>query len=268
MKQEVEIDAYKRIPLEILKHVTEFCKENNIIYSLAYGTLLGAVRHKGYIPWDDDIDIYIPRKDYEIFRKLYHSEKYPFIDLMTDNKYPIGIAKVYDNDTYYYYHNMKRKMGLYIDIFVLDNFPNDESEQKKWLKKISAYRFWNTAINTPFTHIWKGIKGLKRKIHLSIIKIIPISPSYIHLKLEKLFRKYESINCECVGSAIDVRRNYKTFVFPKYFFEHFIELEFEGSKFMATKYYDEALTILYGDYMQLPPEEKRIPKHGLKAYYK
>ena len=143
--KKVEEEAYKRIPLEIMEDVAKFCDKNCINYSLAYGSLLGAIRHKGYIPWDDDIDIYMLRKDYEIFRSKYCSHKYKLIDLSTNSSYPICVSKVYDPSTQYYYKSrIKREWGLFIDIFILDNIPDDEVVRKQWFYAVIDQLFRNS----------------------------------------------------------------------------------------------------------------------------
>lgn len=266
--KEIEEEAYKRIPLEILKHISDFCREHNITYSLHYGSLLGAVRHKGYIPWDDDIDIVMPRKDYEIFRHIYHSERYPLVDLLNDMHYSIGVAKVYDSQTFYYHNTFRRDIGLFIDVFVLDNIPDDQHIRKRWLGQIQLFKELNSWRNTRFQEIIDYQCSWKRKIRILLYKCMPISSSFIHKRLEKLMRKYESIDCEYVGCPIDIRGTCNTFLFRKELFQDYVELPFEKDKFMATAKHDEVLRILYGDYMQLPPENERVGKHGIKAYYK
>lgn len=262
--KEVEKEAYKRIPLEILLVVANFCEENGIRYSLAYGTLLGAIRHKGYIPWDDDIDIYMPRADYEKFKKIYISDRYPLVDLLTDIHYPIGIAKVYDNSTIYYYKGkIQRKIGLFVDIFVIDNAPSNIKERKKWLSKIAFLKFYNSIRNAKLcdllaTYSWK------RNLKICLYKLIPLPSYYVHIKLEKLFQKYNDSKSKYVGSATDTR----DYLFERDVFNNYIETEFEGHKFKIISDYHQVLTTLYGDYMSLPPEKDRKSKHDLIAYYK
>ncbi len=259
----VEKEAYKRIPLEILLSVTKFCDENKIKYSLAYGTLLGAVRHKGYIPWDDDIDIYMPRADYEKFRSMYLSQRYPLVDLMSDVHYPIGIAKVYDSTTIYYYKkHIRRNIGLFIDVFVIDNIPSDVEERKKWLKKIAFYKFYNSIRNASLTELLASY-GWKRNLKICFFKLLPIPSYYVHKKLEDLFRQYNNKECEYVGTATDTR----DYVFKREYFDSYIDVEFENHKFKIISSYHDVLSILYGDYMSLPPEKDRKSKHDLIAYY-
>lgn len=265
--KEVEIEGYKRIPLEILLNVTDFCDKNNIRYSLAYGTLLGAIRHKGYIPWDDDIDIVMPRQDYELFRKLYRSYKYPLIDLLLDDHYPSKVAKVYDASTVIYFQKTaKRKYGLFIDVFVLDNLPNDVTERDIWVKSIRKLQMINAFKNTNLNHFWSK-SSFTRKLKILAAKLSLVSSKSVHKRIEKLFQKYNDSECEKLGCLMDIR-NYKTFAFPNYYFSKLIDVEFEGYNFKATAYYDEILRIVYGDYMVLPPESARVAKHDLRAYYK
>ena len=267
--KKVEEGAYKRIPFEILSHVTDFCENNDIRYSLYHGTLLGAIRHKGYIPWDDDIDIVMPRKDYEKFRKDYNSDKYPLIDLLSDDHYPIGVSKVYDPKTFYYFHNIfKRDIGLFIDVFVLDNVPDCIRTRNKWLRKILWLKRLNTWKNTKLHEFLQSSINWKWKVVIVLSRLLPISSHFLHIKIDALMRKYESTECNFIGCPIDIRSHNNAFVCPKSYFEDYVKIDFENNKFMATSHYDEVLQILYGDYMRLPPEHERVGKHGLTAYYK
>lgn len=266
MKQ-VEESAYKRIPLEILIEFSEFCETNNLCYSLAYGTLLGSVRHKGYIPWDDDIDVFMPRNDYDRFRKIYNSNKYVLKDLMTDNHYPVGVAKLCDTKTIYYYKKTaKRDFGLFIDIFVLDDIPSDNNVRRKWLKDIRRLLDYNRKRNTCFIHTWMNSKGVKKKVKLIISKMLPISSSHIHRRIDLLLSKYRNCGSGLVGSPVDIRRG-DTFLYPKHYFQKYIEKEFEGRMFKVSASYEDILKIIYGDYMTLPPISEQVPKHDLIAYY-
>lgn len=271
--KEVEQEAYKRIPLDILIHVSDFCNKNGIRYWLGYGTLLGAIRHQGYIPWDDDIDIVIPRKDYDKFRKIYQSEKYPLIDLLSNKKYNIGVAKIYDTNTCYYYKkHFKREIGLFIDVFVLDNIPSDEKERKKWFWSIKRYKLFNLYKNTKLSEILSSKYSWKVKILAIFSKMLPIPSSWVHNKIVELLSKYDNRECEYVGCPEDMRINKKrelyTFIFPKELFDEIIEVKFENHFFKVPARYDEVLKILYGNYMELPPIEERKGKHDLIAFYK
>lgn len=261
--KEVEIDAYKRIPLEIMSEVAEFCEYNKINYSLAYGSLLGAVRHKGYIPWDDDIDIYMLREDYEKFRKMFNSPQYKIIDIRSNSNYPICVSKVYDIRTFYYFKNrIKRGWGLFIDIFVLDNIPDDNVERNKWFKKIDDLKELNSLKNSDFCGMW-FTNGYRRRLKMLISRLIPVSSAYIHRKIEELSIKYNGLSTKFIASSIK-----KDHLYRREWFDNYEMLEFEGRKFKVSKCYDQILKTLYGDYMQLPPEEQRVPKHNMKAYYK
>lgn len=265
--KEIEKEAYKRIPFEILKYVDDFCEKNQIRYSLAYGTLLGAIRHKGFIPWDDDIDIIMPRKDYERFKKLYHSERYPFSDMMVNPKHPTGMGKIYDTNTIFFYRKkIKRSYGLFVDVFVVDKFPADESERVLWLKQIRELININNTKNTGFFDLIKVDPNKKNLIKKLMTKMRPCSINSLHRQIFSLSQKYDAADTGLVGITMSVDNPWDTY--PDNTFEEFIKVDFEGHQFSAIKNYDLWLKTCYGNYMQLPPVEKQTGKHDIIAYYK
>lgn len=269
MDKEITIEQQRQILLDILKSVDNFCEENQIEFSLAFGTLLGAVRHKGFIPWDDDVDIMMTRENYEKFRKKYNSKRYPLSDLKSDNSHPVSMGKIYDSQTYFYYHGVqKRKYGIFIDVFPFDIIPEQKNIREKWLNTIKRYVKYNQYKNNTWSYILKSSK-LRTRMMGCIVKSF-FSRTYIHRKLEKLYSKYNNEKSPYVSvpAVMVMREEYKKKMFPKDIFDEYKVLDFEGMEFPCIKNYDIFLKIFYGDYMKLPPVEKRIGKHGIKAFFK
>ena len=130
--KKIDIVEAKKMMLDILKTVAKFCDENNLRYFIFYGTYLGALRHKGYIPWDDDIDIAMPRPDYEKFMEIFHAENLAVWTWRKDNKYLLPFAKVYDTRTEVHENaDFGETFGVNIDIFPLDGLPKKQSQIKR-----------------------------------------------------------------------------------------------------------------------------------------
>ena len=268
MDKEITIEQQRHIQLEILKSIDDFCKENKIEYSLAFGTLLGAVRHKGFIPWDDDVDIMMTRENYEKFRDSYSSKRYPLTDLKSDSCHPVSMGKIYDSQTYFYsLGTMKRKYGLFVDIFPFDVIPENIAEREKWLKRIKLFVSFNKYKNNTFSYSLKRHR-LITKIIGCFVKLL-FCGKFIHRKIEELYVMYKNDQSAYLGvpGVMVLSKEYMK-VFPKTIFDEYILLEFEGKKYPCIKRYDEFLTIFYGEYMKLPPIEKRVGKHGIKAFFK
>lgn len=260
--KEIEESGYKRIPLEILNHFADFCESRSIKYSLAYGTVLGAVRHKGYIPWDDDIDVFMIRSEYNRFRDIYYSERYPFVDLITDKHHPVEMGKLYDSSTVIRTYGMKyRKYGLFVDVIPVDNVPSDEDERRRWLQRINFFMKLNHIINSSERH-----SSRFRQIVSIVLRNLHIS-SMVHFKIEKLFCKYNNVKTELVGAPCFCKNN-KMKVYPSRIFNGYTKIEFEKKQFMVMSGYEEFLRICYKDYMKLPPENQRIGPHIITAFYK
>lgn len=265
MKEIKSIDELKEIQLKILKNVDEFCKKNNINYWLDCGTLIGAVRHKGYIPWDDDIDIGMLKKDYEKFMVLYNKSntRYKFLDNELDSSFNYFIGKVLDTNTILYEPNKKNgiKSAVFIDVFVYNNAPDNEKKLKKMFQKKRKYQLLSwfknfESINSEDSMIKKIIKKM---VH-NLLKILP--NSYFYEKVILNSKKYDNCKTQKVGNF----RGIDNFCCAKDALKSFIYMDFEDAKFPVPIGYDEWLKSNYGDYMQLPPVEKQIPHHEFEAY--
>lgn len=260
----IEKDEMKKIQINILDDVAKFCDENKIKYWIDCGTLLGAVRHKGYIPWDDDIDIGMLRDDYDKFVELYNlkESKYKLkcIELDKTHEYPFG--KVIDTETVLYEPDEKGiKTSVNIDVFVYDNAPKNEIEMKKMYEKRDKYqklRLYQKYV--PLSD--SKIKRIFKTIIKFILNLFP--EDYFIKKIIDNSKRYSKTNCDRVGNfTSDTKISCK-----KDIFDDFIELEFEGKKYKAPKKYDEWLKAFYGKYMELPPLEKRVSPHSFIAYHK
>lgn len=249
--------------LEILKDVDAFCTANNIRYSMAYGTLLGAVRHKGFIPWDDDIDLLMPRPDFERFVATYGKEpgsRYQVLyNTRTDDVDFVNFfAKVQDTRTTSKEGNKARyRFGLNLDIFPVDGKISGTEKQRFDAEKHLCH----------ITHrIRLRYKPLGASPILAVMQAHLHSPEYWFHKSEDLMKQYPFEESEYVG-AVGCFFNGTAEVFKREVFENYTELEFEGCRFKAISEWDLFLRQQFDDYMQLPPENKRIC-HDLSVYLK
>ena len=264
----IGFEELRQIQLHILDTIDAFCKEHDIQYSLAFGTLLGAVRHGGYIPWDDDLDIMMTRDNYNKFRDLYKSEHYPFLDLKIDNNHPVPLGKVYDSRTFFYYKGyIKRKYGVFVDIFPIDNVPTDNSERIRWVRQINRYIFFNSVKCNSWSLVFKSKRSLLYKFLCCCLKFF-VSSHFIHSRLEKMYVKYDNEDTEYMGAPMIFNKMDVWRIYPRTCFMNYFTIKFEGKEYMSIQEYDKFLKIRYDNYMQLPPESERVSKHGIVAYYK
>lgn len=257
--RKIDIDELKKLQQDILDDIVEFCNRNNLRYFLAYGTLLGAVRHKGYIPWDDDIDIHMPRADYEKFLKTYNSEKgeNEVVSHESNRKYHVPFAKVFRKGTIVNEFFYKQSVfGVYVDIFPIDGIKS----------KIQAY-ICGQCIRCMYikTSIFCDRQSLARKIRLLVTKMIllPFSEHLILSTIRKISTMYSIEECDNVcsfGSRTALRE-----ILPKSVFAKSGTMAFEGKEYSIPAGYDTYLKSKYGNYMQLPPEEKRVSTHDSTA---
>ena len=262
-KREVTLDEIRTVQLGILNKIHEFCVKNNIRYSLCGGTLLGAVRHKGYIPWDDDVDIFMPRPDYERFFASFNGNYDNVVAqcYLNDQAIFYYYGKVYDSRTIMIENDLCRT-GVYIDVFPIDGMPNtvEEAEQIRH----QTYLFSENLKHTTKYHEIDGRFSSFVKYYLKVL-FYPSRRKTIN-EYHDLISRYKFDESEYAGvyyTRYGLRERLNSNVFKT-----FIDMPFEGVLYKCIADYDTYLTSLYGDYMKLPPPEKRVSHHPHKAYWK
>lgn len=273
----IDLSRYKKLnsheikncELNILKAFDNFAKKNDLNYCLAYGTLLGSIRHKGFIPWDDDIDIFMLRKDYDRLLKLMEknnnviAENIRFESYETSNYY-YPFAKVCDSRTITICPNTPYNESLWIDIFPLDNV--SEKSKINFLK----IKIYQKMIISKLTVKYNGWVPYYKHIIKKIIKFLsfPIPIRYFTKKIIKTAKKDNyDITSKMVGDICWGSIDGSSVRIPSAYFEKFTDGIFENYNFPIISQYHEYLTLQYGDYMKLPPEDKRIT-HSIDAYVK
>ena len=264
---EITIDESKKMMLSMLEEIDSFCRDNNIPYYLTGGTLLGAVRHNGFIPWDDDIDIALKRKDYERLLQEFKSRSgdVEILDYKNKKNFIWPAAKIVNNKTVLIESGIKKAaIGLYLDMFPLDNVPGDYEEAKAFVGKVAR---WKNALTLKYMQVSRKRKLIKN-IVVVLAKTLYVIPDKVFLgRIESISRKYENdsdCNYLCnLSGAWGVKE-----IVDKKDFEGIENHLFERKNFWIPSGYDDLLRSLYGDYMQLPPVEKRVSTHTSKIYRK
>lgn len=235
---------------KIMIDVDAFCRHNDIPYTIAAGTMLGAVRHGGFIPWDDDADLFMLREDFDRFVATYKSDKYSLV-YKTDNNDEFlysGYAKICDPTTDIQSRFSQTRYGVFVDVFPLDSVPEDPNECRSYMHKVMS------------TH--NRLYHRQKKDIISIIKSYRHSIDWWWNKLNDIVHEGKYDSSPIVAQAIGTD-NYRT-VLPKSWFNSLVDYTFEGHKFLGFKDSDAYLSMLYGkDYMT-----PKIWSHNLKVMKK
>lgn len=261
----LSISEIQNAALRILIELDSICKKQGLLYTLTYGTLIGAIRHSGFIPWDDDVDILMPRKDYEALKRYFgntYTGELKWCDRRTIKNYPYCISRVSDM-TYRYHTNVNNQkdfdIGVFVDIYPLDNYCDTKSDALKLGRKIwFKNRLFDMYLNPNKTE--GTVKKVIRNIMSLLLHLVHGNQwhFYIDEEIQAIIAKYTSANNEIVG--VISQYEWKELM-RREWFEKYIGVEFENRVFMMCEGYHKLLTSIYGDYMKLPDEDKRVPTH-------
>ena len=272
MKDIIDLKRLKEIQVDMLKAFDTFCKDNSLTYFLTYGTLIGALRHKGYIPWDDDIDLMMPRKDYNRLISHFNTSctdmSLRVIEHSIDSQYYLPFAKLVNSKTVLKENvDNDYEIGIYIDIFPLDNLSDDFGQAKKVMKK--AFRFnrrlqFKTISLTKKRSLIKNVILIMGKTILhfqNISHILSSFDNFCQSKMSDRFTKY-------VGVMTGTSAGDESRVFRKEWFENVEYAWFENQEYPVPIGADALLKQLYGDYMTPPPKDQQVTHHSFEAWYK
>lgn len=263
----IGLEELKLIQLNTLSVIDKFCREKNINYSMGCGTMLGAARHKGYIPWDDDIDIYLLREDYDKLMAQFPEkcENIKIASLQRDRKWNRAYGKAYDYRTEIQDAGNKYHIGIGIDVFPIDRVPENE---KEWIIYDKRRRFYQKIYEWKISMIFRKGRAKWKYLFLPFTKLflLPFSSRAIAKFLQRYSMKYQNTDTkyvfECCQGIFQKRR------FKRITLENTIDMQFEDRLFRGMKDYDEYLSNAYGDWRKLPPKEKQIPHHIFNAWWK
>ena len=260
--------VYKEKLHNAFRFAIDFFQKHNLSWFCAFGTAIGAVRHNDIIPWDDDIDLLMPRNDYDRLLGLkeeFLGTGYTVVSPKDDN-YCLPFAKIIDlNTTIWEAPRYPFVLGVFIDIFPLDSSDLTDKEYKSALKSFthSANKLFNCQTSYSFAELLYDVENNYKGAILTGFRSLFYSKRAIKkaredfLAKEKLFYSKDGYNCMSFSGFYGSKEIYK-----KDWFNGYVEMPFHDYMVRVPKGYDEYLTQLYGDYMQLPPENKRVTHHG------
>ena len=268
-----QLKYLQKLEMEILSDFRKICDENKLTYFGVYGTGIGALRHKGYIPWDDDIDIGMPRKDYNKFMELIQKQmpdKYEVLNTDNDINFPLATTRLVLKGTTFREFSMKDvecNLGIFLDIYAFENAADGIIPY--YLQMWSAW-FWGKLLilrSVPRPYLY--VHGITAKLvtaaciatHHIMVKF-GITKEFLYKKREKANRRYENKNTKRVAFFCDplpyTATFYKDDLYP------LRDIEFEGGTLPFPNHLEGHLTKMYGDFMTMPPVEKRKTHYPFK----
>lgn len=252
------IEQHRAVLLELLTEFDRICKKYDIQYQVFCGTALGAVRHKGFIPWDDDLDVCMLRPHYERFLQVAPGEvgEQFYVQGEFSEHWGMHFSKLRKNGTTYLekFHPKDKKMhqGIYIDIF-----PCDNGSDTGWVRKLQFYASRVALAHTIFKRGYDTDNWLK-KFFMGCCALLPLKPFHSFA----MGKKYP--HSRTVHTFLSCTSRYHKGIYKREWLTETVEMDFENMKVPVSAHYDELLTVLYGDYMQLPSEEDRkIKEHAV-----
>lgn len=270
MRKIEELSEIQSRLLTIVSEIDRICEENGLTLYMSGGTLLGAVRHKGFIPWDDDIDMYLTRPDYdkfiEIMRERNKTDRYILYAHELQKEYIYPFAKYVDTKT-----RLKENwgssggdIGLYVDIFPIDGLGKSIDDARKQMKKVHRYTVLNFSRVVPR---WRKSRSLFKNLAVVCCRVLAdiIGSDRILKAMKKQLYKLSYGDSKYVGEFVDDIGE-KRIMLKDEMYNGYVLLDFEGIKLKAPKNYDKFLTQFYGDYMTLPPKEKQKATHNYELY--
>lgn len=278
----IDLTDLKKIELDILKDVAAFCDAHALRYYLCGGTLLGAVRHKGFIPWDDDMDIAMPRTDYEKFLQIYNRKDniYQASAIENNPQWHMPFARVEDLRTILYEKTLKekyQKRHIFIDVFPMDGIPEDSGVEYRFMlmqkllgiiANASSFRFNPSRHYSDSKKSYVSLHNFSRTIfkYIAIVLFFFVNTQSVVKKINFNAKKYLVGATKDVGLSVFVWN----WTFEKSSYESFAtrrRFKFEDTEFWGPSGYDEYLTRTYGDYMTPPPLENQVSHHNFEAYF-
>ena len=254
----------QQLELRILCEVDRICQKHNIHYSVAYGTMIGAVRHHGFIPWDDDLDILMLRNDYIRFKeicKIELGENFFYQSNDTDKEYFYLFDKIRLNNTIFresFVSKYKINHGIYIDIFPIDSVPD-----KEWKRLLQYYMFHFFRTGVQVKYLMISARYGKKKVVSAFLRLIylPFSLKWLYNKAHHVAMHYKHGDCKMACCFFSPYK--KKDIYDSSIFKEWSRCTFEDTEVGILKEYDRMLRQLYGDYMLLPPEKDRETKHTI-----
>ena len=272
------IDLLHQVDLDITRAVVSLCDKHGLTYYMLGGTMLGAIRHQGFIPWDDDMDLGMPRDDYEKFLEIAPKElpeHLKVVNYRTDRNYMYYITRVLDTQTKVIEErigNDNKYTNASIDIFPIDGTPNNPIARKIYFFRVLYHRALMSLCYKDSIDR-KRKRSKKEKLLLWVMEKVPVekftTPYKQKCKIDKLLRKQKIEGAKYIGNIMGAYRTRE--IVPAEYYGQGAYYTFEGMQLRGLEKYEEYLTFTYGDYMQLPPEDKRkthfkiLEVHGIKV---